>query len=60
MYSNLSVFKFLFDLLVPENLDSTFVKAVQINSPKCSFFKIARWYDFTNFITEKKNPGNSC
>ena len=29
------------------------VKTVQINSPKCSFFRVARWFDFTNFITEK-------
>jgi len=45
---------------VPENLDSTFVKAVQINSPKCSFFKVARWFDFTNFITEKKIAAIYC
>ena len=43
---------------MPENLDSTFVKAVHINSPKCSFFKVARWFDFINFITEKKNHSN--
>ena len=30
------------------------VKAAQINSPKLSFFKVGRWFDFTNFITEKK------
>jgi len=52
--------KFLFDLLVPENLDSTFVKALQINSPKCSFFKVARWFDFTNFITEQKITATCC
>jgi len=27
-------------------------------APKCSFFKVARWFDFTNFITEKKNHSN--
>ena len=27
---------------------------MRINSPKCSFFRVARWFDFTNFITEKK------
>jgi len=30
------------------------VKAVQIHSPKCSFFRVARWFDITNFIIEKK------
>jgi len=34
------------------------VKAVQINSLKCSCFRVARWFDFTNFITEKKNHSN--
>ena len=28
-------------------------KAVRINSPKCSFVGVARWYDFTNFIPPK-------
>ena len=31
------------------------VKAVRINSLKCSFFRVARWLAFTNFIAEKKN-----
>jgi len=31
------------------------VIAVRNNSPKCSFFRVARWFDFTKFITEKKN-----
>ena len=44
--------KVLFDFLVPENLDST-LQEVQIISPKCSFFRVAQWFDFTNFITEK-------
>jgi len=30
------------------------VQAVRINSPKCSFFRVARWFDFTSFITGKK------
>jgi len=34
------------------------VKAVQINSPKCSFFMVAWWYDFTNFITVKQIYSN--
>ena len=46
--------KVLFDFLVPENLDST-LQEVQIISPKCSFFRVAQWFDFTNFITEKQN-----
>ena len=46
--------KFLFDFLVPENLDSTLLD-VQIISPKCSFFRLAQWFDLTNFITEKQN-----
>jgi len=28
---------------------------VQINSATFSFFRVARWLDFTNFITEKKS-----
>jgi len=36
--------KFLFDFLVPENLDS-----MLFNSPKCSFFRVTGWFDFTNF-----------
>ena len=27
---------------------------MKIDSPKGSFFGVARWFDFTNFITEKK------
>ena len=27
---------------------------MQINSLKCSFVRLARYFDFTNFITEKK------
>jgi len=27
---------------------------VRINSPKCSFFRIPQWFDFTYFITEKQ------
>jgi len=46
--------KFLLDFLVPENLDSTLLD-VQIISPKCSCFRVAQWFDFTNFITEKQN-----
>ena len=34
------------------------VEAVQINSLKCSFLKVARWFDFANFITEKKIHNN--
>ena len=30
-------------------------KAVRINCPKCSFVRVARWYDFTNFIPKNKN-----
>ena len=37
-------------------MSGQYVKDVQINSPKCSFFRVARWFDFTNFITEKQNP----
>jgi len=48
------IIKFLFDFLVPENLDSTLLD-VRINSPKCSFFRVTQWFDFTNFITEKQN-----
>ena len=47
--------KFLFDFLVPENLESTLLD-VRINSPKCWFFRVPPWFDFTNFITEKQNP----
>ena len=32
-----------------------YVKDVRIISPKCSFFTVARWFEFTNFITEKQN-----
>ena len=46
--------KFLFDFLVPENLESTLLD-VRINSPKFSFTRVAQWFDFTNFITEKQN-----
>ena len=46
--------KFMFDFLVPENLSSTLLD-VRINSPKCSFFRVTQWFDFTNFITEKQN-----
>jgi len=46
--------KFLCDFLVPENLDNTLLD-VRINSPKCSFFRVAQWFDCTNFITEKQN-----
>ena len=28
---------------------------MRINSPKCSFVRVARWFDFTNFVSEKKN-----
>jgi len=52
-------FKFLFDFLVLENLDSTLLD-VQMNSPKCSFFRVAQWFDFTNFIIEKKNFSAIC
>ena len=45
----------LFDFQVPKNLDSTLLD-VWINSPKCSFFRVGQWFDFTNFITEKQNP----
>ena len=31
-----------------------------INSSKCSFFTVARWFDFTNFITEKKITSICC
>jgi len=31
------------------------VKAVQINSPKCSFYRVVQWFDFKNVITEKKH-----
>jgi len=34
-------------------MDSTLLD-VRINSPKCQFFRVARWFDFTNSITEKK------
>jgi len=44
----------MFDFLVPENLSSTLLD-VRINSPKCSLSRIAQWFDFTNFITEKQN-----
>jgi len=30
------------------------VKAVQINFTKCSFYRVARWFDFNNVITETK------
>jgi len=45
---------FLFEFLIPENLDSTLLD-VRMNSPKCSFFRVAQWFDFTNFIAEKQN-----
>ena len=28
---------------------------MQNNSPKCSFFRVATWFDFTNFITLQRN-----
>jgi len=31
------------------------VKAVRISSPKYLFLSVARWFDFTNFITENKH-----
>ena len=34
------------------------VKAMRINSPKCSSFRVTRWFDFTNFITNKKIHSN--
>jgi len=46
--------RFLFDFLVPENLDSTLLD-VRINSHKCSYFRVTQWFDFTNFITQKQN-----
>ena len=33
---------------------------MRINSPKCSFFRVARWFDFANFITEKKELTAIC
>ena len=30
--------------------------AVRINSPKCLFCRITRWFDFPNFITDEKSP----
>jgi len=50
--------KFLFDLADLKNLDSALLKLCQLISPKCSFFKVARWFDFTNFIKEKKIHSN--
>jgi len=40
---------FLFD---SKNLDSMILD-VRFSSPKCSFFRVAQWFDFTNVITEK-------
>jgi len=51
----------MFDFLVPEYLDSMLLKLCELilpMSPKCSFFRVARWFDFTNFITEKKIHSN--
>ena len=54
MYTTVIVgIKFLFDFLSPKP-GKYVVKAVRINSPKCSFFRVPRWFDCTNFITEKK------
>jgi len=36
------------------------VEAVQINSPKSSLFRVACWFDFANFITEKKFTAICC
>jgi len=36
------------------------VKAVRINSPKCSIFRVAWWFDFTNFITGNKFTAVCC
>ena len=31
---------------------------MRINSPKCSFFRVARWFGFMNLFTEKKIHSN--
>ena len=57
MYSNCRYEVFV-RLSIPRKPGQYVVKAVRINSPKCSFFKVARWFDFTNFIIEKKIHSN--
>jgi len=51
IYSN--GLKFLFDFLVPENLDSMLLKLCELLLPS-AFFRVERWFDFTNFVTEIK------
>jgi len=57
MHSNCQYLVFVW-FSSPRKSGNYAVKAVRINSPKSSFFRVARWYDFTNFITEKKNHSN--
>jgi len=49
---------FLFDFPDPKNLDSALLKLCQLISTKYSFFRAARWFDFTNLIKEKKIHSN--
>jgi len=41
--------------LSTSQISGQYVKEARINSPKCSFFRVARWFDFTNFIAEKQS-----
>jgi len=41
--------KFLFDFPDPKNLDSTLLKLCQLISLKCSFLKVARWFERKKF-----------
>ena len=54
MYSNCRYEVFVW-LSSPRKPGQYVVEAVRINSPNCLFFRIARWFDFANFTTEKKN-----
>jgi len=50
--------QFWFDFKVPFNLDTTLLKLCELILPSVHFFRVARWFGFTNFITEKKIHSN--
>ena len=47
--------RFLFDLLLSEYLNNKLLKLCELTFSKCSFVRVARWFDFTHFITENGN-----
>ena len=47
--------RFLFDVLVFTKSGQYVVKAVQINSSKCSFVRVAWFFNIANFIMENNS-----